>query len=259
MIPALLFFLLTGAADVNEAVAAIRRGDLRGARATLERALAAGDRTAPVLHNLGVIEQSEGRHGEAIERLRAAIALDPSHAASHLLLGVSLQATGKIAEARRAYARAAEVAPADPQPHLRLALLAEQRRELPPALREWAAVQRLGGDDPEMAYQVARAWQRISVDAVERLNLASPGHARLYQLQAESLVRQNQFDRAAEAYGKALKADPKLSGSHLGRAWIHIRQGRREDAIREVDEELAISPGSAAALALKSRLAGVRP
>ena len=81
-----------------------------------------------------------------------------------------------------------------------------------------------------------------------------PKSARLYQILGESYRAQGQLDLAVRAYREAAAAAPKMPEIHLALAEIHLGLGNRAQARKEIEQELAIMPGSAAAMALKQQL-----
>lgn len=64
-----------------------------------------------------------GRHDQAIDLGRRAVALQPSLGAAWNNLGISLMETGQNMDAVQAFQRAADVSPADPKPYENLGLL----------------------------------------------------------------------------------------------------------------------------------------
>jgi tetratricopeptide (TPR) repeat protein len=64
-----------------------------------------------------------GRHDQAIDLGRQAVALQPSLGAAWNNLGISLMETGQNMDAVQSFQRAADVSPADPKPYENLGLL----------------------------------------------------------------------------------------------------------------------------------------
>ena len=75
-------------------------------------------------YNLGNALFREGRHAEAVESLRKALAIDPDYVLAHDGLGVALYAQGRLGEATNHYRRAVRLAPdnTDARAHLAIAL-----------------------------------------------------------------------------------------------------------------------------------------
>ena len=124
----------------------------------------------------------------------------------------------------------------------------------------WSAIDQLQvlrqsvPDDAEYLYQLGTVYNALSRAAFDRMQTHAPASARTQQLVAEQFAVIGENDRAIKALQDAIKSAPRLEGSHLALAMLYLRMGRRQDALPEVDRELAIAPQSAAALALKQSL-----
>jgi tetratricopeptide (TPR) repeat protein len=81
-------------------------GDLTGAIALFEQAVAADPTFAIAHYNLGTAHRVRGYLDEAIAAYRQAIALDPTYPQAHQNLGVALFKLGQIPEALQAFQRA---------------------------------------------------------------------------------------------------------------------------------------------------------
>jgi tetratricopeptide (TPR) repeat protein len=77
--------------------------------------------------------------------------------------------------------------------------------------------------------------------------------------EAERVVEMNQLDRALGCYDKALKGDPRLVAAWAGKARIFAQRGERDEAIKHIDEALAIDPNDGQLKALRARLAQIPP
>ena len=169
-----------------------------------------------VLMPAALLAQSDA----ALARFREAVRLAPSDARARVLLGTALLDRGKVFEALRNLRKAAELVP----------------------------------NDPEYAYQLGRAYQRVSEWSVERMRAADPESARLYLTLGESYAAERNTEKALEAFHKAAVRAPRMTGVHLAMAALLAEASRREEALAEIHQELAVSPGSAAAQALLQQL-----
>ncbi|MGH9750091.1 MAG: tetratricopeptide repeat protein [Candidatus Polarisedimenticolia bacterium] len=117
----------------------------------LDRVIAGGAPTAPVLSERGVLAFRIGRTDAAIRDLARAAALDPASSLAPFNLGVALGSEGRYAEAAGAFTRALEIRPDLHRArfHLALALKAAGRGEQ--ALMEYARLLPL---DPALASQL---------------------------------------------------------------------------------------------------------
>jgi tetratricopeptide (TPR) repeat protein len=75
--------------------------------------------------------------------------------------------------------------------------------------------------------------------------------------EGERVFEMNQLDRALSCYDKALKGDPRLTAAWAGKARILAQRGERDEAIKHIDEALAIDPNDGQLKALRARLAQI--
>jgi predicted TPR repeat methyltransferase len=88
-----------------------------------EKSLALAPDLADGYNNLGIVLQSSGHLGEAVDAYHRAIAIDPRHANARSNLGVLLRAAGKPAEAEAEYRAAIAIAPDHIDAHTNLGIL----------------------------------------------------------------------------------------------------------------------------------------
>jgi tetratricopeptide (TPR) repeat protein len=91
-----------------------RDGDaekVQSGKQMVEEVLASGTPSASALMVMAKIDLAQQRIDEAIERLRAAIQIDPNNPQAHFVLGTALSVKGEGAEARTELARALEIDP----------------------------------------------------------------------------------------------------------------------------------------------------
>ncbi len=137
-------------AQVNLGSLALRFGDVPGARAAYEKALARAPYFVPAHVNLADVARAEGDEAGAIDHLERALEIDPHNALAHYALGLARHRNGDADGAVTALERAAVEAPHDPRLALAyaLALSAADRDE--DARRALEAAIERGADDPEV-------------------------------------------------------------------------------------------------------------
>jgi tetratricopeptide (TPR) repeat protein len=91
---------------------AIDGGNANEARSLYQQFAAAGGHSPELAFNLGLLLQSSGDPGAAVESYKAAVDAKPDFADALLNLGHALHSAGQIEEARRAWSKAVEAAPA---------------------------------------------------------------------------------------------------------------------------------------------------
>jgi tetratricopeptide (TPR) repeat protein len=246
------------AARFSEGVEALKAGHLERAEAAFKDVLAKGGHRAFVHHNLGIVYQQRNDHVEALAQFRAAARLDPKFGPARLLAGTSLLALGRADDAVVELERAVRLLPGEKAAHLKLAEACEQADNVPCFARQSRILAELSPSDAESMYRLGKAYLSLSEWSYKRILAINPRSARLSEALGREYLQQGQPDLALRAYQEAAERDPRLQGIHLALAGIHAEAGRWDDAAREVERELALAPGSAAALALKARVDAAR-
>jgi tetratricopeptide (TPR) repeat protein len=207
----------------------------------------------PEFHaNLGMAYYGANRFADAAAQLHEALRLKPSLSNAHYFLGLSLSKAGKCKEAvgylARDYGRVADPALKRElgMESVRCSMALEQPDQAVDAIR---LLSRDFPDDPEALYLSSHVYSDLSTMASERLLYTAPGSLPAHQLNAEVLELQGKPDDAAKEYRKILQSNPNLPGVHyhLGRLLLAGAQSAnpQEDARREFEEELKISPADA--------------
>jgi tetratricopeptide (TPR) repeat protein len=209
--------LLAARPDDRQAVlllgAALRRaGDPQGAARTLEPALAA-DLLGWGLHfELGAAYAALGRSAAAVERLRRAVALNPSSSLAWHALGDQLAVIGDQSEADAAQARPLPGSVADP------------------ALRAGAAA----------LFEGDHGAGRILEDGFG----LHPTDVTASRLLADLAVRMGRLDAAETLLEAALRSAPAFLPAQSARAAILLRRDEPEAALTLIDELLRLAPAS---------------
>jgi tetratricopeptide (TPR) repeat protein len=246
------------AARFSEGVEALKAGQLDRAEAAFRDVLARGGDRAFVHHNLGIVQQQRNDHRAALTEFRAASRLDPAFGPARLLAGSSLLSLGRVDEAVAELERAVRLLPGEKAAHLKLADACEQAGNVPCLARQTRVLAALAPSDPESLYRLGKAYLSLSEWSYKRILAINPRSARLSEALGREYLQQGQPELALSAYLQAAERDPTLSGIHLALAGIHADALRWDDAAREVERELVVAPGSAAALALKARVDAAR-
>ena len=82
-----------------------------------------------------------------------------------------------------------------------------------------------------------------------------PQSARFQQMLGEQFSVGGDSAKAVNAFSRAIQADPKLAGSHLALSILYLREGKRDQALAEIDKELEIAPESAVAKRVRQAIA----
>ena len=247
------------AKQFTQGVEALKAGQLDRAEAAFRDVLARGGDRAFVHHNLGIVHQQRNHHVEALAQFRAAARIDPAFGPARLLAGSSLLALGRPKEAVAELERAVRLLPGEKAAHLQLADACERVGNVPCLARQSRVLAGFAPSDTEYTYRLGKAYLRLSEWSYKRIRAIDPRSARLSEALGREYLQQGQPELALREYQQAAERDPALQGIHLALARIHADALRWDDAAREVELELAVAPGSAAALELKARIDAARP
>ncbi len=184
-----------------------------------------------------------------------AAAPDP---AAQLQSAMAAEKAGRTDAAVRQFRAILRVSPSreiEGQARLELVRIYERRAQWWDAAEQLEALRKLAPKDAEYAYQLGITYRSLSKQAFETMRASAPDSARLQQLMGEQFAIAGDSAKATAAYERAIAADPKLSGSHLALAMLHLRAGKLDLARAEIDKELAIAPESAIARQMRDSIA----
>jgi len=217
-----------------------RAGDYLGAARIYEQALALAPGNLEVLKRFGVLEQTELKFDDSIDRFRQVLAVNAEYPGVNFYLGVSYFGKSDFRGAIESFQR--ELATPKPHPRCRyyLALALQSSGRTDDAIAE---LKRALGDNPTDAdslYQLARLHKNASLQAIERLRAIDPDSFQLHALMGESYAEEKRFPEAIEEYRSALKGNPGAVGIHfsIGVAYWALHQPDKaepefKDALKE--------------------------
>jgi tetratricopeptide (TPR) repeat protein len=182
-------------------------------------------------------------------------AADPN---ARLQSAISLEKAGRTQAAVRQFRELLRTAPPPTvagQARLELVRIHGRRGEWWEAAEQLQELRKLAPDDAEYAYQLGVVYRSISKSAFEHMRTVGPQSARFQQMLGEQYSIGGDSAKAVYALTQAIQADPKLEGSHLALSIVYLREGKREQALAEIDKELEIAPESAAAKRVREAIA----
>jgi protein O-GlcNAc transferase len=200
------------AAKLGAAAQHHRAGRFAEAAALYTEVLEAAPASVDALHYLGLLHHQD----EAVEHLRAAIALRPAEPTFHNNLGNALVARGEAAEAEAAYRRAIALKPDYANAHNNLGKLLRRGGRIEEAV---AALERALALDPR------------SEGASNHLGLA--------------LQSQGRFDEARPCFERAVALAPRSANPWTNLGNLAKESGDAVQAIKHYRHALALAPGRA--------------
>jgi tetratricopeptide (TPR) repeat protein len=218
-------------ADLDAARALARAGDLPGAAAALEKALAGAPGKATLWNELAVYRLRAGNPDAAAEAADKAVAADPAYFRAYFTRGVVRSRKGDAAGARADYEAALKIRPLHFESAYNLGLM------------------HLEAGDAERAEALLRQATDLT---------GGDGKSRAFLGLGRALARLGRKADAAEAYERAIRYTPGYLAPRLNLAMLLASDGTPEGmagAQRRIDEALALQPDCAPAFFLRGVLA----
>ena len=216
--------MLASSADtrvrVVAAAAALVGGQLDAARQQLQLASDSAPDDAEPHRLLGLIYWVDEQTGKSIEHLRRAIQLAPADERARVLLSDVLADDRRLAEAERELMQARDAGLRSGQIAYRLARLYERQSLLPQAATAFA--------DSESFGPVV-------------------GQDRFYQEWGSLLVNRADFDGASAVYAKRIDVNTNSAEAHRQLGEIYFLQGRHDEALAEFSVAVWLDPKDARA------------
>ncbi len=153
--------------SVREAMQKFNHGDLDGAKADFQKALAGAPDNVPTLINLGLIAQRQKDYPEAERLLTAALHVQPELGAAWLVLGVIYFDQEKLDRALGALAQAAAINPNDARAHHYFGVTLGKKGWYLGAEDEMRKAIELKPDDAEAHFDLAVFYLQRTPPAVE--------------------------------------------------------------------------------------------
>jgi tetratricopeptide (TPR) repeat protein len=198
----------------DEGVRFLHAGNLDGAADSFTRAVRADEKLFEAWHDLGVVEARRAHFTEALDALRAALALQPGSRRTLIALAEALGASGAWGDAAKLYAERLEADPKDDDLRLRQIQ----------ALRE-------AGKTSE-AVEVARA-----------LLVRDGKSAAAFNALGLVYYRMNKLSLAESAFRRAVELDPR--GARTAAVWnnlglVALGRGNDHEAFEDFEKAAAL-------------------
>ncbi|MBM3500716.1 MAG: TonB-dependent receptor, partial [Armatimonadetes bacterium] len=229
------------------ALSAVRTGDADGARAALERALAADPNLFQAHALLSLVSLAEADTDAADAAARRAVALAPASALAHASLATTAFFTGDARTAEAETALALEANPNSVAAHLVRADLRVAQGELTDAFRAAGLAVAL---DP----RCAPGYSALGMIALAQNDLAtaercfdralelSPSLVAARTGMGVTYARQGKLAQAMEMQKAAIALDSSSAATRHNLGAIHLAQGRLEEAVEAFQEAARLQP-----------------
>jgi tetratricopeptide (TPR) repeat protein len=231
----------------GEGVRLHQAGRLGEAEAIYARVLAARADHPGALHLTGVLDIQRGDPAAAVDKIRAALTVNPKAAPFHGNLGTALQSLGRFDEAVAAYREAVRLDPSYADAHNNIGALHEKRGRYREAVDSYRAALAARPDFVEALNNLGQLLRRAgeykeSVQLLTRAIELGAKDGAAYRALGISLARIDRNDDAIAALRKAIEIDPAdhEAHNHLGNRLKH--KGLAREAEESYRAALRIKP-----------------
>ncbi len=230
------------------------RGDLNGAVANFEKAVALRPARADLQDNLGEALSASGRLDDAIAHLKEAIRLQPNWAKAHCDLGAALLQQDRTPEATQEFVQALKIDENYPEAQFRLGgILAAQGKNdeattlFKAALPYLIEMTRLNPKDPDGHSNLGGVYGLMGMmdDAIKEfqtvLNLR-PDDAEAHYHLALAFESKNRMNEAAAEFERAIRLNPGYMMAHFQLAKLLAAMGANVEAEEQFSWVLRLAP-----------------
>ena len=229
------------------------RNEREQAMAQFQNALRMAPSFAPARVLTALLLMRDNRTDDVIDEIKKVVATDEENALAHNILGSAYLTKGLYQEGLAELNKALAIDPKLADIHIKKGFYEMGKGKVKEAETELRAAVRIR---PDMTYTRALLAsyyikQREYGDAIKTLNegiSGQKGDAVLYNLIAETLLRQNKSAEAVEYLRKAEKADPQYDASYLNAAALFVQKGEAERGLQELKSFIGRAPRSTRAL-----------
>ncbi len=213
-----------------------------------------------------------GDHEKALEKYQHSLSVDQEYDETYILLGDLYLNTNDLDQAADAYSKALELNPGIVQARSALGYIYSQQGRLEEAVEENLAVLELSPNDYASRKNLAILYQQLGrtdeavTEAQIALGLAPEGDKanleafitqlrpgqpitgsdeeliQTYLSEGQTYLNEKDFERAEEAYAKALELNPNIIQAHSALGYIYALQGKLQEALEENLKVLQLAP-----------------
>ena len=233
------------AAQLRQAIACHRRGQLERAERCYARILRLAPRHVDALHLSAVIHAQWGDFPQALHLLRQVLAIKPDFAEAHLHLGHALAGLSRWNAALQSYRRACELAPQLSQAHYGCGVLLERLGQPAGALASYERA--LAIDERCAQAHFSRGnvlWSlqdpHAALASYARAIELKADYSEAYCNRAELLRCLGQPQAALSECERAIAHGADSADTYLNRGNILRELGRRDEALASYDRAIAL-------------------
>jgi tetratricopeptide (TPR) repeat protein len=228
-------------------IAWARKQDFAQAISALKEARTLAPNSSDIRTTLAQTYLAQGSLSLAITEAEAAIGLNPQNVSALKTLADAQLLAGDRKRAEALLKDALDLSPSDAVIHLRLGIISRAQRRPAQALAHFEQAYKLNPNLLEALTQMAdvlvsEGKVTQARDLVGRQVSMNPQDPKLHNLLGQVLMQGRNFTEAEAAFKKAMVLDETMLSTYANLGDLYVRQGKVEQAIKELETILAKSP-----------------
>ena len=219
-------------------------GDWGAAVGSFARAIKVLPTSAEAHFNLGLAQLQQGNPQAAIAAFNRAIELSPKLKGAHLFLGVARYRLNEYPAAITALKKETQIDAGSGKALMWMGVAQLAAGDAEAAVISLDRAAKLTPADVDILYHRGRAHMLVSKNSYEQMYQADPNSWRVHQALAQSFVEADRLEDAARECQSALNLRPVEPGLHEELADIYWKQNQLDKAEEAFQEELKLDPES---------------
>ncbi len=233
--------------DLERGVAALKAGDLPGAKRLLSASLEHSPGSRPAAYNLGLAEFETHDYLNA-EKHFSQVTASSDIPGAQLMLGITEYRLQKLEKARTALVRYTHLTSADANGWMWLGIVQDGLADPYAAAASMEHAARLAPDNVDVQYHLGHIYLTLSQRAYEGVFKRNPGSWRVKQILAQADAEADRDDKAIAEYREALLQVPEDADLHAELGRLLWKEHDLDEAVGEFQRSLALDPENAETL-----------
>jgi len=221
------------------------RGDYTQAAEAYEAALRGAPSSRQARLGLGRVLGKLGRCDESAHALEPLV--ESSRSDVEVTLGDCYFRTHKFDKAIAHFELARQLRPINQETWIELGRAYASAGRNKEALSTWKAWLKQHPSDVDALYWIGSTYNSMAQSVLEDMERKDPNHYLVQELEGDQFRLRQEYEKALQAYQKALKAAPNAPGLHFDLGDVYYQTSKYQEARQELEKELAINADHARA------------
>jgi len=226
----------------RQASEAMRQGNLKAAKDGFAEVIRSAPNFAEAYLNLGLVQEEQQQHEEAITSFQKALQLKPTLRGASLFLGVAEYRLNRMDLAAAALQKEVTVSPNDANAWMWLGIVELARGNSEASIVALDKAAKLAPDNVDILYHRGQAHLLVSRNSYERMFKLDPNSWRVHQVLAHASSDAERPLDAISEYQQAVKLAPTQPGLHEELGSEYRNAGKSQEAENAFQRELEIDP-----------------